>query len=456
MRWFYSSSLGLAVLATASLAVFTSSASAELKPGTMLDKSNCQEAKGLLPEHVIEWFCGGRYTAEIIEVKDEAFQYSAKFKSGSEANAGKYYVTDDGYMYETATKTWPHFWYGFPFPDLDEQDPKAGYKVMYNHQVARFQIDDVYWFLAVKWATPSGFDRSVEFGAYATWYIGRHSGPTDNPDDCYLKDIIFGVAPYDVVGVSTLEWWHTDPTQWQSIWAFVPTIRRVRRLTASNSSEGLFGSIIARDDSYGWAGKIQYMNWKLLGVQEILVPIAPTGIEKAMVAGEPAPKKLPFDLSLIKAKGEIPAGQVARMTWDPAERIVVGYEKEGWQGVAWAPTNLKLAKRKCWVVEATPKDPYYSYGRRVLYIDKTAYWAYWATLYDRAGEYWKTLLWEDKMGYTPGRDMTVRHPFWGMAEDVRQNRASFFDVQAKGYYTEYQLGFPDSTYTTTNLSAMGK
>jgi hypothetical protein len=71
------------------------------------------------------------------------------------------------------------------------------------------------WFLALKWATPSEFDRSVEFGAYATWYIGQHSGPTQNPDDCYLKDIIFGVAPYDVVGVSTLEWWHTDPVQWQ-------------------------------------------------------------------------------------------------------------------------------------------------------------------------------------------------------------------------------------------------
>jgi hypothetical protein len=271
-----------------------------------------------------------------------------------------------------------------------------------------------------------------------------------------LKDIIFGVSPYDVVGVSTLEWWHTDPATWQSIWAFVPTIRRVRRLTASNSSEGLFGSIIARDDSYGWAGKIQYMNWKLIGVKDVLVPIAPTGMEKAMVAGEPAPKKLATQPDLIKAKGEVPSNQVARITWNPEERVIAGYEKEGWTGAAWAPTNLKLAKRKCWVVEATPKDPYYAYGRRVLYIDSTAYWAYWATLYDRAGEYWKTLLWMDKMAYTPGRDMTVRHPFWGVGEDVRQNRASFFDVQSKGYYTEYELGFPDSTYTTTNLSAMGK
>lgn len=457
MQWSQLTRWGLAVFTTASLAVFTSSASAELKPGSILDKSNCNEAKSMLPDYVTEKFCDGRYTAEIIEVKDEAFQYSQKFRAGTEANAGKYYVTDDGYMYETATKTWPRYWYGFPFPgEIDASDPKAANKIMYNHQVARFQVDDVYWFLSVKWATPSGFDRAVEFGAYATWYIGRHSGPIDNPDDTYLKDIIFGVAPYDVVGVSTLEWWHTDPTQWQSIWAFVPTIRRVRRLTASNSSEGMFGSIIARDDVYGWGGKIQYMNWKLIGQQDVLVPIAPSGIEKAMVSDFPIPKKLPSDISMLKDRGQLQPGHVARITWSPEERVEVGYEKEGWTGASWAPTKLKLAKRTCWVVEATPKDPYYAYGRRVVYIDKYAYWAYWTTLYDRAGEYWKTILWLDKMAYTPGRDMTTRHPFWGLGEDVRQNRASFFDVQSKGYFTEYSLGFPDSTYTTTNLSAMGK
>jgi hypothetical protein len=448
---------GLATAVALGLACAAVPVSAELKPGDKLDKSNCQEAKGLLPEHIMENFCAGQYVAEIIEVKDEQFQYSKKFKEGSEANAGKYYVTDDGYLYETATKSWPHYWYGFPFPgEIDSNDPKAANKIMYNHQVARFQIDDVYWFLALRFATPSGYDRSVELGAYARWYIGRHSGQQENPDDVYLKDMSFGVSPYDVVGVSVMNWWPTDPDKWQSVWAYVPTIRRVRRLTASNSSEGLYGGTISRDDVYGWGGKIQYMKWKLVGQQDILVPIAPSGIEKAMVAGDPMPKKLPTDSNDIRNRGQIPSGQVARITWSPEERVEVGYEKEGWTGFAWAPTKLKLAKRKCWVVEATPKDPYYAYGRRVVYIDKSAYWSYWATLYDRAGEYWKTILWMDKMAYTPGRDMTTRHPFWGVGIDIRQNRASFFDVQAKGYFTEYSLGFPDSTFTTTNLSSMGK
>ena len=52
--------------------------------------------------------------------------------------------------------------------------------------------------------------------------------------------------------------------------------------------------------------------------------------------------------------------------------------------------------------------------------------------------------------------MTLRHAYWALGEDVRQHRASFFDAESKGYYTEYELGFPDSTYSTSNLSALGK
>ena len=79
---------GLAALAAVSLVTLITPASADLKPGTKLNKANCQEAKDLLPENVMEKFCNGQYEAEIVEVKDDAFQYSAKFKAGSEANAG--------------------------------------------------------------------------------------------------------------------------------------------------------------------------------------------------------------------------------------------------------------------------------------------------------------------------------------------------------------------------------
>lgn len=441
----------------------------ELKPGDVLGQANCREAKELLPERIYQGFCQGEFgPSEIIALPDEAFVYSRKFMAGSEANAGKYYITDEGYMYETATNTWPRYWYGFPFPELltdpkhiDLRDHKNAYnyKMMYNHQVARFQIDDVYYFLALKWVTPTGFDRSVEMGIYATPFIGRHSGPTDNPDECYLKNLYFGIAPYDVVGVAQMEWWPTDPQQWQSIWSYVPAIRRVRRLSASNTSEGIFGSVLARDDPYVWLGKIQYMNWKLIGVQEMLVPVAPSGIEKIGVVTAPAPKKVPGNqrlLDLAAYGNQVPPGMAVLVNWQPEERITVGYENPGFQGKAWWPTNVKLAKRLCWVVEATPKDPYYAYGRRVAYIDQKTYWGYWATLYDRAGEYWKTILWMDKMVYTPGRYMSTRQAFWGLGQDDRQNRATLFDTISKGYFSEYVNGFPNSVFTNSVLSSLGK
>ncbi len=61
----------------------------------------------------------------------------------------------------------------------------------------------------------------------------------------------------------------------------------------------MFGSTIARDDPYIWLGKIQYMNWKLIGVQEMLAPIGPGGIEKVGVVNAPVPKKLPGDERLV-------------------------------------------------------------------------------------------------------------------------------------------------------------
>ena len=37
-------------------------------------------------------------------------------------------------------------------------------------------------------------------------------------------------------------------------------------------SESLFGMELAHDDPYLFSGKVQYFSWKLIGVQEALVP----------------------------------------------------------------------------------------------------------------------------------------------------------------------------------------
>ena len=38
------------------------------------------------------------------------------------------------------------------------------------------------------------------------------------------------------------------------------------------------------------------------------------------------------------------------------------------------------------------ENPYFAYGRQILWIDKDLYRAYYKEVYDRSGEYWKTFL----------------------------------------------------------------
>src|SRR5262249_13248064 len=74
------------------------------------------------------------------------------------------------------------------------------------------------------------------------------------------------------------------------------------------------------------------------------------------------------------------------------EGIHFGWETAGWSGAPWLPTNMIWVRRPVWLVEGFPKDPYYSYGRQVFYIDQATYKIYYKVVYTPSGEYWKTIL----------------------------------------------------------------
>src|SRR5712692_9412228 len=205
-----------------------------LKPGDVLDQSNWQEAKDLLPESILKYFAQGQARAPIIEVKDEDYRLDPEFQRDTETNVGKYYIDERGALMEVATKTYPRWWKGLPFPEINPQDPTAGAQIIHNLNALRWHVDDLYWFVKLNWIGSIGLDRYVTIGTAQLNFVNRPSGPIPNPDELNWKEVMFGVSPYDIVGLSTMTWYHQDPDRWQSIWSFVPVIRRIRRLTAAN------------------------------------------------------------------------------------------------------------------------------------------------------------------------------------------------------------------------------
>ena len=65
---------------------------------------------------------------------------------------------------------------------------------------------------------------------------------------------------------------------------------------------------------------------------------------------------------------------------------------KNWKGPSYSPISLIWVPRNVYVMEATPKDPYYNYGKYVMYIDKELHWIWMKDMWDKSGQYWKTQL----------------------------------------------------------------
>jgi hypothetical protein len=213
---------------------------------------------------------------------------------------------------------------------------------------------------------------------------------------------------------------------------YVPEIRRVRAVPAANGSDSLFGSDLAHDDLYLFSGKVQYFTWKLLGVQEALVPYT-----------------LPNPKPLRRAE----KGYVLENHENP---LVMGWEKEGWKGKAWWPTNYNLVKRPVWVIEATAKDPQYAYGRQVLWIDRELYIAYYKEAYERSGQLFRMLLNSVSVAQAPDGDLSLAQPDFALSVDEQTTNATVELPFKPGQSLAVGVGLSAELFTQQELLKRGK
>jgi hypothetical protein len=406
-------------------------AQAEPKPGDTLSQENWQTAKGLIPDPILRRFEDGSYRAKVVTLPN-TLAWGSKFTAASEANADKFVVDGAGFLIEKATQTYPPFLYGYPFPQINPKDPQAAAKVMYNFSYTLMQADDADRFSNLHWVTPSALERYVEFQGQILFYGSRFSGPIPNPYNTLRRLIIAGVAPYEVVGVVTLEWVYLDPKQWNSLWTFVPALKRVRTLNAANGSDSLFASDLAHDDPYLFSGKVPYFSWKLLGVQNALAPYT-----------QPNPKPLR------------PSERGYNLE-NPADFLVMGWDTPGWTGKAWWPTNYQLVTRPVWLVEATSKDPQYGYQRQILWIDRELYVGYYKEAYDKGGQLWRVLLNSVSVGRAANGTFSVAQPDFTLSVDEKRNHATVELPLKHGQRLSYGVGLSEGLFTLSELMKRGK
>jgi hypothetical protein len=303
----------------------------------------------------------------VVPIDPEEFKqnYSKKFWDASEANDGKYDLDPETCgLKDVKTGKMPDFYFGYPFPKIDPKEPLAACKMAWNFESANQMGEG-------QGATfmLNGIDTSGEFKRIKLWlhtlsFLGRHGGPIDNPENLRSTALSNVLEPRDVDGVGGLTKRENNWDAQDKAWFYVPSTRRVRRVNAATRSDPVAGLDIFADDLNCYGGKIEYYKWKLVGEQNILAPI---------VTARPLAQHQ--TQSATRFEVEVP-------------NVRAAYEKPGAKGVPWLPIdNLSLVPRPVWVIEGESSDPYYNFGKVIMYMDKDLYRIYWKLVYKRSGEY---------------------------------------------------------------------
>ena len=86
--------------------------------------------------------------------------------------------------------------------------------------------------------------------------------------------------------------------------------------------------------------------------------------------------------------------------------------------------NVAYVPRPAWIVEGESKDPYYNFGKVIMYFDQDMYRIYWKLVHNRAGEYFYNAMCGYTFAVSPDRTFSAVVPTVVVGVNDKENRAA--------------------------------
>jgi hypothetical protein len=397
-----------------------------------------------LPEEILEHYRLGEYRNRFIDLAAGEYRSTESapdFAAASRANAGRYELSSQGSIVEVGTGQQPAYITGLPFPEVDAADPEAGTKIVWNHFYAVWYRGNCHFLSELVMLGQQGVERRIVTDVYMRMLDGApEARGLPNPNNLLMQTLARVLFPADLNGTVSLTWRFRDGNEHDALWTYVPGLRRARRVSALNRSDGFLGSDISLDDGPFFDGKPEDFTFRLLGQKDQLVLIDPYS---------------------VRGEGELVpvTGGGWRIVWKDVPRI--GADDPSWTGLPWAPVSAVLALRPVWIVEAVPKDPSYLYGRIVLRFDADNFLGTWATKHDRAdslaasyqvshGAYYTA---DEGRSYVPAGGVAVQ-----LAESFVYKRATVVRFPPRDPHNpaDYRVVLADELFNADALMRLGR
>jgi len=411
----------LAALVAASGAVGIANA-AEVPAGTVITAANIDQLKNdtfeghtiasLLTEK-LEW----RIRTSGMKmplVASREVPLDPRWVQASQANAGKTSINKEACRVEG----WGA---GAPFPQIDEKDPQAAEKIIWNWHLGQLvgDVSQVPGYTQVLIDGKKGVHAEpvAEFTRYAM--KGRLTGESSVEGDGSERgrQLLYFKSPSDMKGLGTYSIMH-DSAKVNSVWAYIPAVRRVRQLSGGAWMDPVGSSDQLQDDLEIFnARPCWYPEYKLLGKRNILaVTASKTGAEIWNKDGKSF-----------------------------AERYPVMEDAAPY----WNINGNNYEVREVYVVEAiTPSI--HPYSKKVLYIDTKYPRIHYGEAYNRKGEFWKFMEFHSYANEAAGDIRTTA----GAVIDFQRNHATISLIDTTTWRTNFDAKASD--FSLQALQAAGR
>jgi hypothetical protein len=362
MRVPFLSALALVALVTAAAARAQDDAPTgppSFNEGDVLDLKDIDKLRPYLPKEVWANRDFFFYEGMKLEIGPAFADYSPApvYKQATEKFKGQPKLGPDGSL-ENYVAGQP-----FPIEEIDcAGDPDAATKIMWDFHYRWAPISGISSFYYSYW------DRGEELPLY---YEGSGGGValSRRPEPMYLEqggDLFRGesrknafgaevTAPFDARGIMLLTYRYKEsdlpPSKARNddTWVYVPTLRRVRRISTAQRTDAISGTDFTFDDLFSFSGIVPQYDWKCLGKQDVLAPV------NTKVKGYPYVKGQNF----------------------------------GPYGLSFASDRWEL--RHALIVRMTPKNPDHPYSYKDIYLDAENLMPLYSMAYDQKNELWKII-----------------------------------------------------------------
>lgn len=440
---------GLALVLTGIL-VWAGSAQADVSPGDVVTAANKEKVRGLIPDEMFPFVIDGFDELKMEIVPTEDYPPHPKYVEATVKYACQATVDEKGLI--------QNYIAGQPFPysewaknatnhacDLEPDDPQFALKLAWNINY-RWQgpgLNLPHWGFSnmrnkgkETWRVAQGEYRRTYFSHRADLLPETHElEPNTEVEWAEFFDV---KTPFDLRGTMFLLYRYIS-TKEDDTWAYIPALRRVRRIAATQKSDSLLGTEFTLEDFYGFSGYTWDQQWEFKGETAVLAAL---NTKRTCFPSVISPEEA------MRDEGQTRLGNDTE--WNHCKFGPYGalpFVDETWQ------------KRSAVHLVAVPRQKGHPYSRKLVWYDKETFMPVHVMMYDRAGKPYRivssVMRWSEDSVTPANKGMMVNNYAHIMVVNVQNDNShtgQFDNPNAKPFTVAESRKY----YDTSKLKSLGR